>query len=261
MTSTLAEWDEGAQRESNERRRGKYALRDAARHLQPKGPRCCGKYATQSRLSIVRKNGRSSLAGSQLCGMVWLCPICAARILAKRLEEITTAINNHHAQGGRVTFLTLTVAHSAKDDLRTLLKVHSQALTRFRRRMRDSGIADDLAIVGDIVNYEVTHGGWHGWHPHRHLLVFHKATETIEDNVVWVRWENLVRDMWRLSVSDVSPKHTPSATINVGIKAEMVPLDGGGAYATYMTKGVEEAALELASPETKAGGRTPFRIL
>ena len=67
-----------------------------------------------------------------ICGSVWMCPLCAAKISERRREELERAISRHIAHNGVVFMATYTIAHSRFDDLSRLL----QAFLRAKKRMK-----------------------------------------------------------------------------------------------------------------------------
>ncbi len=252
---------EGVTAEDRERRSSKFVLRERGRAFQTKkGPRACGRWALAQRLFVVEHDGRASVGGHLSCGMVHLCVVCAARVAARRSAEVADAIDRWQGQDGRVSFVTLTVAHQVSDELGRLLDVHTQALALFRRRFRESGWRADLGVAGDIINWEVTRSAWHGWHPHRHLLLFHRQVS----DPLWAGFHLWLTRTWADCVARVSPEHAPSTSVGVGCRLEVVPFADGERFAAYITKdGAVDAALELIHGQDKTGGtsRTPFQLL
>src|SRR5689334_11608304 len=51
-----------------------------------------------------------------VCGSVWLCPLCAAKISERRRDELERAVARHVAQKGAVYMATYTVSHSRYDN-------------------------------------------------------------------------------------------------------------------------------------------------
>ena len=107
-----------------------------------------------------------------VCGSVWMCPLCAAKISERRRDELTQAIARHTAQNGAVYMATYTVSHSRHDDLSCLL----QAFLRARKRLKQGKYAQwrkqDFGIVGTISVLEATWSHLNHWHPHTHELIF-----------------------------------------------------------------------------------------
>lgn len=112
--------------------------------------------------------------GLQVCGSVWVCPVCAAKISERRRAELCAAIATHKATGGGVLLLTLTNSHDRRDRLVDLLEGQALALTRFRGGRVSTRLFDAIGTVGMVRTLEVTHGG-NGWHPHYHILVFTRS--------------------------------------------------------------------------------------
>ena len=48
-------------------------------------------------------------SGLFVCGSVWMCPLCAAKISERRRDELELAITRHIAQQGAVYMATFTV--------------------------------------------------------------------------------------------------------------------------------------------------------
>lgn len=64
------------------------------------------------------EQGRTAgIEGLVSCGSVWSCPVCAAKVAAKRAEELATVLDKVHESGGSAFMLTLTIKHSAGDRL------------------------------------------------------------------------------------------------------------------------------------------------
>lgn len=111
---------------------------------------------------------RAHYKGLQVCGSVWMCPVCAAKITARRRQELTQAIG---AWDGQLVMVTYTLRHTTDDRLSTVL----DALLGAYRAMK-SGRAWQLVIAnnewfGSVRGLEVTHGR-NGFHPHLHEVAF-----------------------------------------------------------------------------------------
>src|SRR5204863_5978567 len=68
-----------------------------------------------------------------VCGSVWMCPLCAAKISERRRDELERAVSRHIAQNGAVYMATYTVSHSRHDDLSCLLRAFLQARKRMKQ--------------------------------------------------------------------------------------------------------------------------------
>src|SRR5579884_2906223 len=52
-------------------------------------------------------------SGLQICGSIWHCPVCAARISNERRRDIKAAVDAAAALGYKALLLTLTARHTA----------------------------------------------------------------------------------------------------------------------------------------------------
>lgn len=120
---------------------------------------------------------RASYVGVCVCGSVWVCPVCSARISELRRMEIAAAHAVHAAAGYRSLMLTLTVPHDLRDELSVLLgRRRAQgrvglagAIHRYRQDRQVRHVVDMLRRTGFVRATEITRGA-HGWHPHYHEL-------------------------------------------------------------------------------------------
>jgi hypothetical protein len=107
-----------------------------------------------------------------ICGSVWLCPLCSAKISERRREELTRAITSHIAGQGAVYMATYTISHSRFDNLSCLL----QTFLRARKRLKQGEYAQrrkqGFGVAGTISVLEATWSVLNHWHPHVHELVF-----------------------------------------------------------------------------------------
>ncbi|MEL7209627.1 MAG: protein rep, partial [Actinomycetota bacterium] len=126
-------------------------------------------------------SGRVHWTGIKTCGSVWACLLCAAKIRAARAAEIDHLAKAHLAAGGHCTMLTFTLPHYASDSLFELW----EAMTRAWESMTSGQVYAErikarYGILGFIKAVEVTIG-FHGWHPHLHVLIFHDTQLSTED--------------------------------------------------------------------------------
>lgn len=231
----------------------RYSLRDKLRGLSTHSRvQKCGHRRIAGAVTIRKGPGGAHYSGVMSCGLVWLCPVCASKIAARRNGEVTRALTRHLGEsGGGVAFLTLTVPHDKGDSL-----THSFATVNGGWRKIVAGRAwkalrETLGIVGFIRTSECTHGG-NGWHPHMHVLVF---TERPLSDVELERLRLHAFSVWAAYVQREGFR-TPLA---MRCPIERVENTVVGDYATKFG-----AALELTHGMQKRGrngSRTPFQIL
>lgn len=125
------------------------------------------------------------------CDSVWVCPVCAQRILAQRGKEIEKAIDKQLDNGHSVFMLTLTHSHTKDDELKDKLKRMGKALSRFFGDRAVQYVFNQFGMQGHIKALEFTHSFANGWHPHNHILMFSKlAKEQFESDLVSVYFDD-----------------------------------------------------------------------
>jgi hypothetical protein len=221
--------------------------------------RSCGRDLLGSAAAIVVNDGTAHFAGVETCGRVWLCPVCAAKIRARRGDEIAEAVGRHIAAGGGAYFVTATLSHEQGDALAVSLQVLTDAWRYLTSGRQYGEERDAYSILGSIKAVEITYGR-KGWHPHIHAVILTGKWVDLASGemAAWyasldARWaRGLVRYGW-----------TP------GIAPYRFRLDlvtrSTSALAAYVTK-VQESGLgnEIARSDMKVGrksSRTPLQIL
>jgi hypothetical protein len=119
-----------------------------------------------------KEHQKAFYSGLAICGSVWDCPVCAAKIQERRREEIAQAMTKHYDNSGTVTMLTLTFPHYAFQSCKELLERQAEALKYFRKGKQYDNYKKRIGYIGLIRGLEVTKGQ-NGWHPHTHELWFH----------------------------------------------------------------------------------------
>lgn len=187
--------------------RGRRALRNITSR-----ERCfdCGRSTLNSGGGVaIRQDdeGRVGYAGLASCGSVWLCPVCNAKIMAKRAIDVGLALTWAHANGLLVIWGSLTQRHGVNDALSDLMGLEAKAWRRVTqskmwknentvltvphehvggehdrhgcpwdcKRQEDYVDTGRGGRVGYIRAAEIT-VGYHGWHPHFHPLMFWRGS-------------------------------------------------------------------------------------
>jgi len=113
-------------------------------------------------------NGKVRVANTVTCDLLWICPICAARIAEERREELRLVYEH---SGKFFALVTLTLRH----DLNTPLEKSVDAVAKAARRLKSGSwwqnTVREWGIIGNVSGLEVTYGYQAGWHPHQHILL------------------------------------------------------------------------------------------
>lgn len=173
-------------------------------------PRCqdCGRVAHGSAVGIRKTvDGIVGFAGLVSCGRIWLCPVCNAKVMAKRAIEIGAALTWATVEGYSVVWGSLTMRHNAYSSLEHMLEMQRQAWrsvmnskswrsTNATRtvdhvhancasdceRKRDIIDAGKHGRIGYIRAAEITTGD-NGWHPHFHPLIFVRGGSALAQQI------------------------------------------------------------------------------
>lgn len=237
-------------------------LHDAQWVRPPRPARCSWRIGDQ--VGVHADATHAHFSGTERCGSIWSCPVCASVIRAERAREITQAVEAHQAQGGSVIFVTLTLRHKIADPLAVTLDTALEGwrvITGHRQWRGVSGMKRRYSISGYVRATEVTHGEHHGWHPHLHSLLF--TDRALSDVEVRVLGDEL-HGLWS-AYAQRRTGRTPSR--DRGIDAQRVDEDGR-VLAQYLGK-VQDgtrwtASAEMARSDVKTGrGQhlAPFQLL
>ncbi len=177
--------------------------------------------------------------GLIVCGSVWMCPVCAAKISERRREELSTAIA---AWGGQIVMATFTLQHTASDALAGLLDDLQDGIRKMRSGWGWKKFQEQHGMAGSVRGLEVTHGD-HGFHPHQHVLFFVGGGVDVEV------FTQQLRDRWMASAARVGRYASPRWGLDVTAASADV--------AAYVAKWGKEpqwtAAHELAKAGSKRG--------
>lgn len=158
----------------------RFELREWAYYAAPADHRIrlCGRVPVGGNNDIVVRGKTvgdgtrlTGYAGLQTCGSVWACPVCSAKIVAERREELLTMMTQAVADGCDLAFVTFTVPHLKIDDLAKLHDALMDGMRAIGRNRRVKELRDELCFIGYSRVAEVTLGS-HGWHPHLHLVYY-----------------------------------------------------------------------------------------
>lgn len=228
----------------------RFALQSVAREILPgeRVARCLRFRIPEHEVEVWRhlETRRSFYAGLAVCGSVWTCPCCSAKISERRRKELKQAIGQHTDQGGHVAMLTLTVRHSWTDDLNDMLVRLAKAMDRFRSGKRYNSLRERIGLIGTVRAFELTHGK-NGWHPHFHVVIFYRNRQDLR------KLEREFFELWKLACKSAGLETLKDA----------FSLQDAQEADDYVSKwGIES---EMTKFHSKRGGRekgrTPFDIL
>lgn len=117
---------------------------------------------------VQSSSGVASYRGVHVCGSVWACPVCSAKIANTRRAELNQLLIWGREAGYMPVMLTLTMRHSWGDALADSLDALKAAKKCLHQSRAWRGFK--IHLVGHVTVTEVTYGA-SGWHPHYHILM------------------------------------------------------------------------------------------
>mgnify|MGYP003602512389 FL=1 len=241
------------------RRVERFALQSVARDILPKSRTA---FCLRSRIKggegvgVWRSTQHQTAhySGLIVCGSVWTCPVCAAKISERRRLELQAAIAQHRESGGDAYLLTLTTPHGRRDDLAQLLAMQAKALASFTAQRAVKAVFAEMGEIGRVRAFEVTHGRKgtnNGWHPHYHFLQFAKGGA---DAAQLMDWRTRLYLEWA--------KCCERAGLGTPSFQHGLDLQDGSKADKYLSKwGLECEISKGHIKQAKAGGETPFDLL
>lgn len=199
---------------------------------------------------------RAYYSGLMVCGMIWVCAVCAARITEERRQELTKALAVTRYSPYLVTY---TLRHKRGDSLK-LLTENMQAAFRFMKSGKYWGfLTKEYDWSGSIKSLEVTHGD-NGWHPHQHELVF------LDTALSKSAQNGLLSDL-RLKWGKALDRRGMDASWDRGVDLRATDADVSEYVAKFghqpviMKWGVEHELTKAPVKRGKIGGRSPSQLL
>lgn len=196
-----------------------------------------------------RKTNKAFYNGLLVCGSVWTCPVCAAKISERRKKEIQQAFELHKLNGGKIALLTLTFSHKKTDRLVDTIKKFGQATQKFMSGKSYNNIREEMKLIGRIRVFEVTYGK-NGFHPHIHIALFYE--NDCDLNII----KNRMFELWN------------KACVKVGLTASKkygLDLQNGDEAEEYLSKhgtwSLEQELSKSHIKKAKQDSMTPFDFL
>jgi hypothetical protein len=176
--------------------------------------------------------------GLMVCGSVWMCPVCAAKISELRRKELSTGIA---AWGGQIVMATFTLQHTAADALVPLLEGLQDAMRKLRGGRAWVKFRERHGMSGSVTALENTDGEKNGFHPHQHVLFF--VAGGVDVDV----FEQQLRDRWLASVAKVGRYASPEWGLHVTAASADI--------SAYVAKWGKEPKWTAAHELAKAGSK------
>ena len=183
----------------SERRKKRYELRAFLWRESTVG-RCrkCGRMMTGQAVGVrYSPELGAGFSGLSTCGSVWVCPVCSAKILARRSVETGVLMLAWENRGGALALGTLTMRHNAGHSLEAVWDalaaawhsvIRSRVWAKWRQRLGSPGLVKVVEV----------NWGVNGWHVHIHyaLLLCGGATDAdLSELSAWLvpKWQRAVR--------------------------------------------------------------------
>jgi hypothetical protein len=194
------------------------------------------------------------VSGIHRCASVWACPLCAPVVRHGRAVEIDQGASRLFKAGGSALLVSATGAHRKGDPLAPLFDLACKFGELTMTGAKAKGLRDRLGLVGSVRALDITYGD-NGPHPHVHsMMCFDRVLAPAEvaelRTFLFGRWE-------RALVGRGFARLHPVAGLDVR------PVYDSEGMSEYLTK-VEDGwsvGSEVARPDRKQHGRTPFSLL
>lgn len=138
---------------------------------------------------LSNEHNKAFMSGLAICGSVWSCPVCAAKIQERRRIEIAQGFDWAYANNKKMIMVTFTIPHYANQRLAELITKMREAFSGLRAGKPWAKITQRVGYVGLIRSLEITIGE-NGWHPHTHeawIVDKDTDTEALRDRIA-ARW-------------------------------------------------------------------------
>lgn len=233
----------------------RYALQSVVRDILPNSrtAKCHRFRAPKREIEVWRGvsagvSGKAFYKGLLVCGLLWTCPVCAAKISERRRVELSEALDNAKEQGLSVYLLTQTIRHGVGDSLSGGLQGISDSERLMWSSRSGAAVRERLGVVGTIKTTEVTWGQTNGWHPHKHTLLFLKSP--ISPSII----QSELSPLW---INACLKSGLPAPSLDRGLTVQ----DGSFADKYVSKWGLESEMTKGHSKIAKIGGMTPFALL
>lgn len=213
------------------------------------------------------EHGKTFYSGLCTCGGVWVCPVCAAKIQARRTIEVQDLFQwAYKVARKQIAMVTLTYPHALGDALADNLELHAEALRIFRafNGSKLKVFKTDIGLEGLVRALELTYGA-NGWHLHTHelwVMDYFEENKEREDYIfqfILDRWEHACKKVGLLTEDKIQAFRKNSVHIRFRAKdSEYVTKQNGDNDKTW---GADKEIAQSNSKIGKSNGKAPFQIL
>ena len=234
----------------------RWALQSVARHALPDSRTAAcmrnrAKGCSHVAVKWSKSSERASYANLQVCGSVWACPVCAAKISEHRRKELADLVDKHRAAGGFVYLVTRTFSHKSTSSLEALQQGLKVAENSLKSGKYWQSMKKDFGYVGTVRALEVTLASASGgWHPHIHELWFvaSQLSEEAQENL-----RSKMFDKWTLACA--------KAGLGAPSEEHGVDVRGGKDASRYISKWGMASELTKGHVKNSFKGLSPFDLL
>lgn len=131
-----------------------------------------------STVRVFKSHEKCHYGGLMVCGSIWVCPVCAAKISEHRRMDLQQGIETWKGLGGSVLLITHTVPHYGFQPLKFVLQGFGKGRRLQLNRKPFKGLTKRIGLAGTVRALEVTHGD-NGWHVHDHELFLLRPGSTV----------------------------------------------------------------------------------
>ena len=196
--------------------------------------------------------------GLIVCGSVWICPVCAVKIQARRQCELETVLGSSPSTKILITY---TIQHRLSDSLVSLLDALKDGLRHARFGKRYERLKERYKVEGYVRAIEIRWSHRTGWHPHAHevLLVGVPADEIDL---------SLLRDdlgsAYMQKLQSMGYDIVNGVTVDVKVLHDVDSNSASDQASAYITKQALSPSAELSFGDTKNSrsvSLSPFQLL
>lgn len=219
----------------------------------------CNRRRVSPEVSVLYSASRKKahFGGVMVCGSVWTCPVCAAKVGERRKAELSAASEVHLAAGGGQYMVTLTFRHTRNDSVSDLVSRLRKALVWLRKHRTYKRLLQYTGFVGLIRALEVTHGEENGWHPHVHELWL--TDKPLPRSAIRLMQADLF-ELWRRACA-VAGLGEPNRRAGVNVIQAESAQDYINKFGYEPKWGVTSELTKAHSKRGRAKSRTPFDLL